>query len=62
MKSWKTTLFGSLGAIFGALATQVPDNVKPYMIAGATVSGILFASFTKDSNVTGGTVDQNQPK
>ena len=52
MTDYLTTIFGSGTALFGYLATSVPDKYKPActMIAGAC--GILFAYFAKDKSKT----------
>lgn len=62
MKNWKTTLFGGLAAVFGGLAS-VPAfaEYSGILTALAAVAAALFAFFSKDSNVTGGTVNQNDP-
>lgn len=46
-KDLKTTIFGTLAAISGALAT-VPGPHTPIAAAIAAVSGSLFAFFSKD--------------
>lgn len=60
MKSWKTTLAGILGAVATYLATS-PDLAPWLHSLGqflAPVSVALIGFFAKDSNVTGGTVQQ----
>lgn len=57
MKNWKTTIFGTGATIFGTLAT-IETPYKNYFIAGAAICGTLFALFSKDKNVTGGTTPQ----
>ena len=57
MKNWKTSLFGSLAAILGAAATA-ETPYQHYFIAGAAICTALFAFFSKDGNVTGGSVQQ----
>jgi len=52
MKNWKTSLFGTLTALFGSLST-VETPFKAYFIAGAGISGALFALFSKDHNISG---------
>lgn len=56
MKNWKTTLaglfagFGTIGPMFG---------LKPEISAAISTIGVtLMGIFSKDSNVTGGTVAQ----
>lgn len=52
--NWKTTLFGSLSAVCLALSGVFPD----YGELLKAISGVflaLFALFSKDNNVTGGT-------
>lgn len=59
MKNWKTTLAGCLGAIGAYLATCNDPAWLP--IVGKIVAGgsvLLLGLFAKDSNVTGGTVQQ----
>ncbi len=48
-KDLKTTIFGSLAAVAGALAT-VPGPHTPIAAIVAAVSGSLFAFFTKDKD------------
>jgi hypothetical protein len=57
MKNWKTTLCGTVGA----LGQIFPLIGLPQEIGQAvSVIGIsLLALFSKDSNVTGGTVQQS---
>lgn len=57
MKNWKTTIFGSIGAICTALIPVLPQH-KEVLATGAAIGGILFAAFSKDNNVTGGTTQQ----
>ncbi len=52
MKNWRTSVFGTLTAVFGSLAT-IETPFKEYFVAGAAISGALFALFTKDHNVSG---------
>lgn len=55
MKSWKTSLFGTLATAGAGIATQLPDGtLKNIVILGSGICGLLFAFFSKDSNVTGG--------
>lgn len=59
MKNWKTSLFGSLATVGAGLATQLPDGtLKNIVILASAIFGALFAFFSKDSNVTGGTTPQ----
>lgn len=48
-KDWKTTVFGTLAAAAGALAT-IPGPHTPIAAAIAAVSGSLFAFFSKDKD------------
>lgn len=57
MKNWKTTIFGTGAAICATLIPVFPQY-KAYLTAASTILGILFALFSKDNNVTGGTVRQ----
>ncbi|OPY15627.1 MAG: hypothetical protein A4E66_00031 [Syntrophus sp. PtaB.Bin001] len=57
MKNWKTTLFGTVGAL-----GQIFPLIGLPQELGQAVSVIgltLLAVFAKDSNVTGGTVQQS---
>lgn len=59
MKSWKTTLFGALAAV-GAYLQTVQDPAWLQTVGKALVVAgpLLLGLFAKDSNVTGGTVQQ----
>jgi hypothetical protein len=57
MKNWKTTLFGGLSAVCLALAAIFPD-LKELFGAFSAVFLALMALVAKDSNVTGGSVQQ----
>ena len=58
MKNWKTTLFGCLAAIMIAVAPLIQTGQIDWkaVIVAALVAGLGFVA--KDSNVTGGTVQQ----
>ena len=59
MKSWKTSLFGSLATVGATVSTQLPDGpIKNIVILASAICGALFAFFSKDANVTGGTTPQ----
>ena len=55
MKNWKTTLFGGVAAVCGAVSQVpgIPEEYKTYAVIGAAASGALFAFFSKDSQMTG---------
>lgn len=58
MKSWKTTLFGAIGAIGVFLTSQADPTLQ---VIGQVVSAIALFGIgmvAKDSNVTGGTKQQ----
>lgn len=59
MKNWKTTLAGLVGAVATYLATA---DVAPWLHSlaqlAAPICVALMGAFAKDSNVTGGTVQQ----
>ena len=58
MKNWKTSVIGIFGAVFYAIFPLFQGgsvNTKDIIIA-AVVAGVSAAA--KDSNVTGGTVEQ----
>jgi len=57
MRNWKTTIFGAGATICAALIPAFPQY-KTYLTAAGTIFGILFALFSKDNNVTGGTIQQ----
>ena len=57
MKNWKTSIFGTGATIFGTLATLSTPYTN-YFIAVAAICATLFSLFSKDKNVTGGTVQQ----
>lgn len=58
MKNWKTTLFGAISALGAFLAGT--DDAIPKVIGQilVVVGPVLMGLFAKDSNVTGGTVEQ----
>lgn len=60
MKNWKTTLAGCLGAVAAYLATA--SDVAPWLQSVgqllAPLSVALIGFFAKDSNVTGGSIQQ----
>ena len=58
MKNWKTSIFGTGATIFGTLATLETPYTN-YFIAAAAICATLFSLFSKDNNVTGGTVKQD---
>ena len=56
MKNWKTTTAGILAILMSALNIYTKKTVGPEEMAGITAGiGLIVA---KDSNVTGGTVQQ----
>lgn len=57
MKNWKTSLFGCLAAIAGLMIPVFPEYEKVFATLTAVFGG-LFAFFSKDNNVTGGTIQQ----
>jgi hypothetical protein len=57
MKNWKTTLFGGLSAVCLALAAIFPE-LKDLFAALSAVFLAAMALSAKDSNVTGGSVQQ----
>ena len=58
MKSWKTTLFGAITAC-GMGLSQIDDPIlKTIGQILAIVGPALMGIFTKDADVTGGTVQQ----
>jgi len=57
MKNWKTTLFGALSAVSLALAPLIP-SLTAVLTPLAAVFLALATFFAKDSNVTGGSVQQ----
>lgn len=61
MKSWKTTLFGILAAILGAIASGAIETTPQIQkIAGglAGIAGGVGLMAAKDGDVTGGTRQQ----
>lgn len=55
MKSWKTSLFGTLATAGAGISTQLPEGtLKSLVILSSGICGLLFAFFSKDNNVTGG--------
>lgn len=54
MKSWRTTLFGGVAAASGGLAASevLPSDARGVAALIATLSGILFAFFSRDKNVS----------
>lgn len=59
MKNWKTTVCGLVGAIGAWAATQVDPSWLPTVgkiLVSLSIAALGF--FAKDSNVTGGTVQQ----
>ena len=63
MKNWKTTLFGSGGILFSVLEIAsnfvmgTPEKINWTIVVPSIITGIgLF--FAKDSNVTGGSINQ----
>lgn len=58
MKSWKTTLFGAITAAGLGMSQSEEPIVKSIGQILAVIGPILMGLFSKDSNVTGGTVDQ----
>jgi len=61
MKSWKTTVVGAIFGIgwgaFKMFVLKQPLTASDFQ----TAAGItLLGAFSKDSNVTGGTIPQNQ--
>lgn len=59
MKSWKTTLFGAVGAL-GVYFTNITDP-SYFHIIGQVLSAIAMfglGAVAKDSNVTGGNTPQ----
>jgi hypothetical protein len=58
MKNWKTSFFGTLASLAGAVALSGPPKWQGYATTAAALFGMLFSLFAKDANVTGGTVDQ----
>lgn len=57
MKNWKTSVFGTGATIFGTLST-LGTPYTDYFVAAAAICAALFALFTKDNNVTGGSIEQ----
>jgi len=58
MKNWKTTLFGAITAA-GLGMTQSSEPIVQTIGQVLSVAGpILLGIFSKDANVTGGTVSQ----
>jgi len=61
-KSWKTTLFGWIlaGASFVATTTvvPVPESAKQIASIVAIIGAAGLGKAAKDSNVTGGTIQQ----
>lgn len=60
MKNWKTTLGGiiaTIGAILKLInpGFEIPDEVSAALV---TVGIFIIGLFSKDNNVTGGTVQQ----
>lgn len=68
MKNWKTTISGIFSLIIGGIGIATPiihgqpaDPNSTTQAVGLILAGIgLIAA--KDSNVTGGTVQQNPPE
>lgn len=58
MKSWKTTLFGAMTAAGIGMAQADDPTVKMIGQILAVLSPILLGFFSKDKDVTGGTVVQ----
>lgn len=54
MINWKTSLFGALSAIFGFIATTMPD-LKEVLAAASALCLALMAMFAKDATNTGTT-------
>ncbi len=59
MKNWRTSIFGTIGAISAGGASQTTGKVQGILALIATVCGSIFALSAKDANVTGGTVPQD---
>jgi len=57
MKNWKTTLFGFLAGGGYMFLTYLQQGIKP-RDAAIGVGIALLGAFSKDNNVTGGTVKQ----
>ncbi len=58
MKSWKTTLFGAITACGMGLSQTDDPILKTIGQILAIVGPALMGFFTKDADVTGGTVQQ----
>jgi hypothetical protein len=56
--SWKTTLFGALTAAGAGMVLSSDPTVQIIGKILTILGPVLFGLFAKDSNVTGGTVDQ----
>lgn len=58
MKSWKTTLFGAITACGMGLSQTEEPVLKTIGQILVIIGPVLLGIFSKDANVTGGTVAQ----
>jgi hypothetical protein len=58
MKSWKTTLVGAIGAVAVAVYPLITTGHIDWRNVGLAALIAIFGFIAKDSNVTGGTVQQ----
>lgn len=58
MKNWKTTLFGAITAAGLGMSQSSEAIVQTIGQILAVLGPILLGIFSKDANVTGGTVEQ----
>jgi hypothetical protein len=58
--SWKTAILGAILAIVVAVAPIIQTGAVDWKAVGMAALIALLGYFTKDKNVTGGTVDNGE--